>query len=168
MKYKKDDQKIRDLANKATNAFDGASEFYTVIQKERETNLSYYMQLALGNEAKGFSQFITSDVRDTVDWCMAQIIEIFTTGECPIRFNPVNETDVDQSELETKYINYSIMEQNKGFEILYTWFKDALISKNGVIKCFWDEHSQEEPENYENVGSVWAHYFPCSMTHLLC
>lgn len=154
MKYNTEKKQayIRDLADRCQSSFDNASEFYTQIQQERETNLAYYMQLALGNESKGFSQFITSDVRDTVDWAMAQLLEIFTTGDSPVRFVPVNANDVDQADLETKYVNHVIKDQNKGFEIFYTWFKDALISKNGVVKCYWDEYSDQQPENYKNLG----------------
>ncbi len=150
----KKDRKIRELADRAVQAGKSSSEFYTQIQKERETNLKYYMQLPLGNESKGFSQFITSDVRDVVDWSMAQLLEIFATGECPVRFNPVNEQDVDQADLETKYCNHVLRDQNNGFQLFYTWFKDALVSKNGVVKCYWDEHSDQEPENYENLSFI--------------
>lgn len=141
---------IQNLANDAQKEFDGSRSFYSQVQTERQTNLSYYMQLPLGNESKGFSSFITSDVRDTVDFYLATLVDMFVGGDAPIRFNPNNEQDVDQADIETKYVKHVIEEQNEGFKTIFTWFKDALIQKNGIVKVYWDEHIDEEPENYEN------------------
>lgn len=152
MKTPIDDDYIKDLAAKAQTQYDNSSDFYTQIQAERETSLKYYMQQPLGNEMKGFSQFITSDVRDTVDWYMGQLLEMFITGDTPVRFNATNAQDSGQADMETKYVNHVLLDQNKGFELFYTWFKDALISKNGVVKVWWDNKSEEVPENYEQLG----------------
>ncbi len=141
---------IQTLAQDAQKEFDTSKEFYSQIDEERQTNLSYYMQLPLGNESQGFSQFITSDVRDTVDFYMSNLMDMFYGGDAPIRFNPQNAGDVDQADIETKYVKHVIEEQNDGFKTIYTWFKDALIQKNGIVKVFWDEEIDEEPENYEN------------------
>lgn len=143
-------QYIQDLANDGQIEFDASRDFYSQIQEERQTNLSYYMQLPLGNEAQGFSQFITSDVRDTVDFYMANLVDMFIGGDAPLRFNPVNAEDVEQADIETKYVKHVLEEENQGFKTIYTWFKDALIQKNGIAKVFWDERIDEEPENYEN------------------
>jgi hypothetical protein len=141
---------IKQLANDATTEFTASRDFYSQINEERSTNLSYYMQLPLGNESKGFSQFITSDVRDTVDFYISNIMEMFYGGDAPIRFNPMNAKDVGQAEIETKYVKHVIEEQNDGFTTLFTWFKDALIQKNGIVKVYWDDKIDEQPENYEN------------------
>jgi hypothetical protein len=42
------------------------------------------------------------------------------------------------------------MEKNEGFKIFYVWFKDALLSKNGYVKCYAEE--EEEIEEYEYQG----------------
>lgn len=141
---------IQELASDGQIEFDSSREFYTQIQEERQTNLSYYMQLPLGNESQGFSQFITSDVRDTVDFYMSNLMDMFYGGDAPVRFNPQNAEDVEQADIETKYVKHVIEEQNDGFKTIYTWFKDALIQKNGIVKVYWDEKIDEEPENYEN------------------
>ena len=38
------------------------------------------------------------------------------------------------------------------FQFLYTWFKDALIEKNGIVKVYWDESEKVEQETYENLS----------------
>lgn len=148
----KKDQYIQQLAQSAIKEFESSKSFYTTVYAEREKALRYYMQLPMGNETAGFSQFITSDVRDTVNFYQANLIEMFMTGAAPVRFNPLNERDVGQADLETKYTQHVLFEENKGFEAFYTWFMDALISKNGVVKCYWDERIDETPENYESLG----------------
>lgn len=141
---------IQQLAQDATNEFTASRDFYSEITKERTNNLSYYMQLPMGNESKGFSQFITSDVRDTVDFYLSNLMEMFYGGDAPVRFNPKNAKDVEQADIETKYVKYVIEDENDGFNMIHTWFKDALIQKNGIVKVYWDEKIDEEPENYEN------------------
>lgn len=148
----KKDAYIQELANKALAEFDSSRGYYTQINTERNRALAYYMQLPLGNESDGFSRYVTSDVRDTVDWSLAQLMEMFMTGAAPIRFNPVNAGDVGQAELETKYCQHVMFEENNGFLIFNTWFKDALISKNGVVKAHWQNRIDEIPEDYESIG----------------
>lgn len=147
---------ISQLARDAQNEFTSSRDFYSQINTEQTTNLSYYMQLPLGNESKGFSQFITSDVRDTVDFYLATLLEMFYGGDATIRFNPKNADDVEQADIETRYVKTVIEDENRGFELFYTWFKDALIQKNGIVKCYWDENTEEEPENYE--GKTYQEY----------
>jgi hypothetical protein len=46
------------------------------------------------------------------------------------------------------------MKDNPGFMTLHTWFKDALIQKNGFIKVFWNEAIEEKKETYENLTEI--------------
>ena len=38
------------------------------------------------------------------------------------------------AEQATDYVNYVFTKDNPGWEILYSWFTDALLSKNGIVK----------------------------------
>ncbi len=40
------------------------------------------------------------------------------------------------------------MQQNPGFLVLYGFIKDALLSKVGVVKVWWEEKEQDERETY--------------------
>ena len=40
------------------------------------------------------------------------------------------------------------MQGNPGFLILYSFIKDALLSKVGVVKVFWEENEERERETY--------------------
>ena len=56
------------------------------------------------------------------------------------------------AEQVTNYINYIFNKDNDGFSILYTWFKDALLEKNGIVKVYWDESEKVEQETYQNLS----------------
>jgi hypothetical protein len=55
---------------------------------------------------------------------------------------------VAAAEQETDYVNHVFMQQNPGFLILYSFIKDALLSKVGIVKVWWEEREEEERETY--------------------
>ena len=64
---------------------------------------------------------------------MAPLMEIFAGGEEVVQFAPVGPEDVAAAEQETDYVNHVFMQQNPGFLVLYSFIKDALLSKVGVV-----------------------------------
>jgi hypothetical protein len=54
----------------------------------------------------------------------------------------------------TDYVNYVFTKDNPGWEIMYSWFTDALLSKNGIVKVWWDEYEEEEREEYHNLDEI--------------
>jgi hypothetical protein len=38
-----------------------------------------------------------------------------------------------------------------GFMVLYSFIKDALLSKVGIVKVCWDEHAEESRETYYDL-----------------
>ena len=40
------------------------------------------------------------------------------------------------------------MQQNPGFLVLYSFIKDALLSKVGIVKVWWEERGSDERETY--------------------
>jgi hypothetical protein len=141
-----------ELVNYLNQEIKDAELYTTPIQNERTTALDYYNSEPMGNEIDGRSQVVTSDVMDTVEWMLPMILEMFVESGKVCDFEPNNPQDAEQAEQESNYCHYVLYRQNLGFLILYTWFKDALLQKNGVIKCFWDEVVEEERETYENVS----------------
>jgi hypothetical protein len=43
------------------------------------------------------------------------------------------------------------MEKNNGFETFYVWFKDALLSKNGYVKIYFEEEEDTDEEEYKGL-----------------
>jgi uroporphyrin-III C-methyltransferase len=63
---------------------------------------------------------------------LPNLLRIFTASDQVVRCEPVKAEDVALAEQATNYINYVFNKDNPGFSILYTWFKDALLEKNGI------------------------------------
>jgi hypothetical protein len=120
------------------------------LSDERATALNYYM----GDMSKdmpapeGRSQAVSTDVADTVEGLMPQLMEIFAGGDEVVRFDPVGPKDVAAAEQETDYVNHVFMQRNPGFLVLYAFVKDALLSKVGIVKVWWEEREETERETY--------------------
>jgi hypothetical protein len=121
------------------------------ISNERALAWKYYLSEPLGNEVEGESDVVTSDVADVIDGIMPSLIRIFTTDDNLVSFEPVGQEDVAAAEQESDYVNYCFFIQNPAFLILYTWFFDALVQKNGIVKAWWDESEQVTTERYSGL-----------------
>ena len=119
---------------------------------QRKKSLEYYMGDKLGTEIDGRSQVVSTDVADTIETILPNLLRIFTSSEQVVRCEPVKSEDVPLADQATNYINYIFNKDNPGFSILYTWFKDALLEKNGIVKVFWDESEKVEQETYQNLN----------------
>jgi hypothetical protein len=122
------------------------------LSSQRKKSLEYYMGEPLGTEIDGRSQVVSTDVADTVETILPNLLKIFTASDQTVKCEPVKAEDVALAEQATNYINYIFNKDNNGFSILYTWFKDALIEKNGIVKVYWDESEKVEQETYENLN----------------
>jgi len=122
------------------------------LSSQRKKSLEYYMGEPLGTEIDGRSQVVSTDVADTVETILPNLLKIFTSSDLTVKCEPVKAEDVALAEQATNYINYIFNKDNNGFSILYTWFKDALIEKNGIVKIYWDESQKVEQETYENLN----------------
>ena len=118
---------------------------------ERTQAIDYYLGKPFGNEQDGRSQVVSTDVADTVESLLPALLKVFVSGDEVVRFDPRSPDDVDASEQETEAVNYLVMDKNPGFNIFYTWFKDALMSKNGYIKVYWEENESVEKEFYAGL-----------------
>ena len=118
---------------------------------QRSDALDRYYGKKYGNEQEGRSQIVTRDVADVIEWIMPSLMKIFTSGDKVVRFEPVGPEDVEMANQSTDYVNHVIMRQNPGFSIIYQWFKDALLQKNGIVKHYWDDTSETLREEYKNL-----------------
>ena len=121
------------------------------ISKQREQAMDYYYALPFGNEVEGRSQFVDSTVQDTIEWIKPSLMRIFASGDEMVKFNPHGPEDVKAAEQATDYVNYVFTKDNEGWEILYSWFTDALLSKNGIVKVWWDEYEEAQREEYSRL-----------------
>jgi len=144
-----------ELAAQLSSEIESASgNFNTELSSQREDAMKYYLGEPFGNEIDGRSEIVTTDVRDTIEYIMPSLMRIFTTHNNVAEFEPQGPEDVEMAQQATDYVNYVFNKQNNGFKVLYDAFKDALISKTGVIKHFWEEKKEVSHETYENLTEI--------------
>lgn len=137
-----------ELSTLCMSRYRAADTFTSELQSDRELSIKYYNCEPFGDEKEGESKFITSDVRDTIEWMLPQMVEMFISGEA-FEFSAKGPDDVESAKLETSYVSHVYNEQNNGFLNTYTWIKDGLLLKNGIAKTYWDEKVDEIEETYE-------------------
>jgi hypothetical protein len=124
------------------------------LAEEREQAMRYY----LGDVSKdmpaqdGRSQTVSTDVADTIEGLMPNLMDIFAGSDEVVRFEPVGPEDEEAAQQETDYVNHVFMQRNPGFMVLYSFVKDALLQKVGIVKVWWEENEQEERETYYDLS----------------
>lgn len=124
---------------------------YGELSREREKALDYYFGRPFGNEVEGRSQIISTDVRDSIEGILPILLDIFTSSKEAVQFEPQGPEDEKQAKQATDLCNYIFYRQNNGFLILYQWFKDALLQKNGIVKWWYEEYTDSKKEEYEGL-----------------
>jgi hypothetical protein len=122
--------------------------------QERSLALDYYNSEPFGNEVEGRSQVISSDVLEAVESVLPSLLRIFTAGDDIVKFEPVGPEDEEASKQATEYINHIIFKENDGWKVFYTWFKDALIQKNGFIKHYYKYEDEFLKESYKGLTEI--------------
>ena len=119
------------------------------ISADRQEALDRYNQEPFGNEEDGLSKFVASDLADCIEWILPQLIDVFVGGDSPIEFQAENAEDTKDALTETRYCQYVFERENHGFIVACTWFKDALLQKNGIVKAYNEKNVTREREEYE-------------------
>ena len=85
---------------------------------------------------------------------LPQLMDIFAGSDEVVRFEPVGPEDEEAAQQETDYVNHVFMQQNPGFMTLYGFIKDALLSKVGIVKIWWEEREEEQRETYYDLDEA--------------
>ena len=140
----------RELLNLVESHIDDSLGFIeTETSRERQAALEAYMREPYGNEVEGRSQIVTGEVAEVVDGALPQIMKVFTQSNNAVVFEPVNEGDAELAEQATMMANHVFYKDNNGFEVMNSWFWDALCQKVGVVKAYWDDKKDTTKEKYE-------------------
>jgi hypothetical protein len=119
---------------------------------ERQKALEYYLREPYGNEVEGKSQIVTGEVAEVVDGALPQLMRLFASGDKVVQFEPVNDGDQPFAKQATEYSNWVFNKDNDGFLVMHNWFKDALLQKVGVVKCYWEDKIDVKKESYEYLS----------------
>lgn len=121
------------------------------ISPKRATATKYYNGEPFGNEEKGRSQYISTDVRDGVLATLPPMLRVIFGPERVVEFRPNQPEDVKGAEQATDYVNYVFSEDNPGFLITHSVLKDGLVRKTGFFKWAWDEYDALKTYKLDNI-----------------
>lgn len=136
---KMDDEELLGLLQRKESA--AGQYVHGQLGAERELAMREYHRLGYGNETEGWSDVVSSDVSDSIEWILPQLLNTFTTTDKAVAFEPTKADEVKGAEQATDACNYVFYKQNNGFLILYTAIKDALTVKNCAVH--WRKETQE-------------------------
>lgn len=126
-----DDEKL--LSHLQANESDASNFVWGSLAEDREKAMKEYFRYPYGNEEDGLSAIVTSDVQDTVEWMLPDLLDVFCSSDKAVVFEPTQAKDVKGAQQATDAVNYVFHKQNNGFLVLYTAFKDALLVKNCAV-----------------------------------
>ena len=142
-----------DLQAILDNEIDNAIGYInTETVEERRQALMSYNREPYGNEVEGRSTIVTGEVAEAIDGSLPQLLRIFTQSDDVVRFEPKAPGDEEAAKQATEYCNWVLMNDNPGFEVFATWFKDALLQKNGIVKVWWNDETDVIKEKYKNLS----------------
>ena len=146
-----DDNNIETLTGVLKSEMDDASDFIHMVGADRAESTEYYLGDAPEGTSSLQSEFISTDVRESILFMLPSIMRTFFGTKKVVEFVPKGPEDIQLAEQQTDYINYIIQQKNNGFQVLYDAFKDALVRKTGFVKVFWDDSVQATTHEYTNL-----------------
>ena len=122
------------------------------LAKERAKVNKYYYGKPFGNEVEGLSEVVSRDVYETVEGMMPSLMRVFYGGQNVVEVTAQGGADdEDKAKLMEEKINFDFQKQNKGFKILYQFFKDALLHRCGWVNWSWDKTPKWKYHSYDNI-----------------
>ncbi len=89
---KMDDDKL--LSHLQTLEQDATAYVWGDLAEAREASMREYYREPYGNEQDGLSSIVTSEVQDTVEWMLPDLLDIFTSTDKAVVFEPTKAQDV--------------------------------------------------------------------------
>ena len=129
------------------------------LMEERADAMDYY----LGDMRKdmpaqeGRSRAVSTDVADTIEGVMPNLMDIFAGSDEVVRFEPVGPEDEAAAAQETDYVNHVFMQQNPGFMVLYSFIKDALLSLPALLEQFGSASRRCSVNSQRRQPIGWHH-----------
>lgn len=151
-RQKLSDEDIELACQKAFSTSLGAPD--SDVAKARERNLDFYNAEPVGElgppEIEDRSDFVATDVSDTVDGMLPQIMRMFVGSDDAVLFEGQGQPgSEEQAKLATAYVNHQFYVRNDGVSVIHDWFKDALLQKVGFVKVWAEEQSDDAKQKYE-------------------
>ncbi|MFD2207207.1 portal protein [Kiloniella antarctica] len=124
------------------------------VNPERQKALKAYRADPYGDEVDGRSKIVATDVRDTVEAMMPELMRPYLAAGKIGEYQPQQQEDEEFCEQATDYVHHCFVNDNKGDEQLYVAFKDALMEKTGIFKAWWQQEEKTEEAEYQGLDEA--------------
>ena len=94
---------------------DALNHFDSEYSQERIRAMDFYLGEPFGNEIEGRSSVIATEVADTVETIMPNLMRVFTANDKYVRFNARTAEDVEKAEQISDYVKCVINHNNEGY-----------------------------------------------------
>ena len=145
-------ESLSEVVNRELNAADSWANGDLADQQAEA--LDYYYGQPFGDEEEVFSSVVTRDTLKTVEGIMPSLMKVFASGDTFVEFEPTGAEDVAEAQQATDYLNYVFDKRCDGFSVLYTWFKDALLMKNGLVEVSWSQDELCDIQNFTAIEQI--------------
>lgn len=140
-----------EVANSQGNFLDSSE-----LSDEREKATYEYAMQATGHlTPQGVSKIVSSDTVEAIEGYSAVLSELLLNNKKLAKFIPHSQTavDVHRARMASDVTNYCIFKKNKGWEIINTWMKAALLWKNAAVVWEYIEDYEYTFEEYEEIST---------------
>ena len=124
------------------------------LSDEREkATFEYAMQPTGHLYPQGVSKIVSSDTVEAIEGYSAVLSELLLDNKKLAKFIPCSHTamGVHQARIASDVTNYCIFKKNKGWEIINTWMKAALLWKNAAVAWEYVEDYELSFDEYDEI-----------------
>lgn len=118
----------------------------------RQELFDRYMGEPRGDEAKGRSSVLTSEIFDVVESVKAELMDLVAGEQRVASFIADSAEDADSADLETEACNRLFWEINNGFDLLQTACTAGLIEQNGYVRHDWVSEEVVRIEEFSGLS----------------
>lgn len=122
------------------------------LSKERQRAQEFYDGERPHKAHASDSSYVSDDVFIGIQSMGAQLLDVFAANARPVKFTPTSAEDVPAAKIRTDYVNHVLMDTNPGFEIMRDTIDEALKSRAGICKVWWDVKSKWDYSELSDVA----------------
>jgi hypothetical protein len=108
--------------------------------------LKRYYGERYGDEEEGSSQVVTRELFETIQWSLADMMRVFASGANILTLEETTEEESKYAKDAADYLNWILLSDNRGRKILYNFFFDGLLHRNGWLACYWRDAEHSAPQ----------------------
>lgn len=123
--------------------------------EDNENYLRYYNGEKFGNEAKGRSEVISTDVRDLAESDMPSLARVFLGAGDPVEFKPVSKSQESIQEAKDKQavVGHIIRSIPNSFRTQHDWLKASEFQNISSLEYGVEEVTKPKYKTYEDIST---------------